>query len=91
MAVPSWLRHCLLLSLYGWFNGYSVPAFRTKLNISVVSERTEIYVGWGFAPDPSGTAYTPVISGFKGPVGDGKGEWTRKLSYRKDNCEMRPM
>ena len=44
-----------------------------------LSEHTKIDVGWGFAPDPTGGAYsTPLnpLVGFKGHFAAG-GEWGR--------------
>jgi len=37
-----------------------------------LSEYTKIDVGWGFAPDPTGEAYSaPLIAGFNGMEGRG--------------------
>jgi len=41
------------------------------------SKCTKIDVGWGFAPDPTGGAYSAPpdpLTGFKGPTSKGKGE-----------------
>ena len=41
------------------------------------SKCTKIDVGWGFAPDPTGGAYSAPpdpVTGFKGPTSKGKGE-----------------
>ena len=40
------------------------------------SKCTKIDVGWGFAPDPTGGAYSAPqdpLTGFKGPTSKGKG------------------
>jgi len=37
---------------------------------------TEIYFGWGSAPDPAGGAYSALpdrLAGFKGPTSKGRG------------------
>ena len=39
-----------------------------------LSEYTKIDVGWGFAPNPTGEAYSALIAGFKGPL-RGRREW----------------
>jgi len=46
--------------------------------MSFLSEYTKIVVGWSFAPDPTGGAYSAppdLLAGFKGATSRQEGNW----------------
>ena len=55
---------------------------------------TKSFVGWGFAPDPTGGAYSAppdLLAGLRGPTskgGEGRGEKGREGKGREGECPL---
>jgi len=62
---PALIVHSELKSVHPRF-----PKYNARNSLSRCSNSTKIVVRWGFAPDPSGGAYSArpdPLAGFKGP------------------------